>query len=127
MDTTQYTPVELAEILDNTVFGASTGALSLLDEVTLKWATVHPELDVAQREFALARGGWWPGDPRRDTPEAWARVVGAAAALAEQMRQYGDERLPVCGRPDQWGGECRGVALANGRCTYGSYSHPDES
>lgn len=120
----KYTADELARILKNVVFGASTGALSLLDDATMKWAQLHPELGPKQREFDKARRGWWPGDPWRDTPEAWVAVVLSAGELGEQLRVYGDEKLPLCGRPSVFGPQCKAVRL-DGRCSYGEDTHTD--
>lgn len=124
MNAMKYTADELGQVLRNMVFGMNTGGLSQLDEATMKWALVHPELSDRQRKFADARHGWWPGDPRRDTPEAWHLVVVTAIDLGERIRTYGDEVLPLCGRPSVYGPQCRAVVVG-GKCSYGEDTHTD--
>lgn len=122
----ETTAKEIASMLQNMATAEPppmTGALSLLDENTMKWAQVHPEVAVAQAKFAAARHSWWPGDPRRDTPEALTTVRFTALTLAAALAPYGDEKLPLCGRPSVYG-PCRAVVL-DGECTYGTMAHPE--
>lgn len=124
-----HTAAEIARILRDLVNNPHppmTGALSLLEENTMKWADVHPELGTIQHEFRDARARWWPGDPRRDTPEALLRVRHAASALAGALVSYGSETLPLCGHPSVFGPSCRAVVL-DGECTYGTMAHPEET
>lgn len=115
---------ELAAMLDDLILGSvPTGALSMLDEAALSWTSVHPQLKSAHREFSSARSVWWPTTSARGTSDAWAQVVRTARELANGLRQYGDETLPLCGRPSVYGSVCSGVVTADGTCSYGEDSH----
>lgn len=122
----EWSAAMAADCLRNMIYGLPpTGALSLLDEHTLKWSRVHPEIAEAQRAFSAARHGWWPDDPRRNSLAALSAVITAAFTLAEVLAPFGDETLPLCGRPSVYGPECRGVKRPDGTCTYGEDSHTD--
>ena len=121
------TAAEIAHMLTNLMRMPSeyTGPFSQLDEITSKWARVHPELAEKQREFSQARAMWWPSDPRRNSPMNYTRLLATGMRLAELMVKWGDERLTLCGRPSVYSGACRGVKLADGTCSYGPDSHTD--
>jgi hypothetical protein len=93
-----------------------TGALSLLDEATLRWTSRHPETSTPQNEFSAARYRHKAAiSGRRSNPEqAWADVVTAAGTLAGALRPYGDEQLQFCGQRSVYG-TCHGL-VHDGPC-----------
>lgn len=126
MHPSEYSARQIRDALNNPIFGTSTGALSLLHDTLSKWALIHPELRAEVDAFGQARHGWWPGDPRRDTPSAWTRVVTTGLCVADRMATYQDERLVLCGRPSVYDSSCQAVMLPVGVCSYGPSAHPEE-
>ncbi|WP_327066829.1 hypothetical protein [Kitasatospora sp. NBC_01302] len=94
-----------------------TGALSMLDEATLRWTLRHPVLSAPQNAFSQARYRQKPtlANQGRDQQQAWADVVTAAEALALALRPYGDEQLQFCGVRSVYG-TCHGL-VHDGPCT----------
>jgi hypothetical protein len=96
----------------------ATGSLSQLDEATLAYGSLFPEIDPVQRAFADARHAHmrsYRTAVGNYSDEAWDRAVVAAEALADALEPLGGYRIARCKRPDPWGicnlplrdGECR--------------------
>jgi hypothetical protein len=88
-----------------------TGALSLLDEATLRWTGRHPELRAPQQAFATARSRQKRGGI---SDSDWPNVVSTAETLAQALRPYGNERLQFCGQRSVYG-TCHGL-VHDGPC-----------
>ena len=80
-----------AEIADMLCFaaahGASSGALSMLDEAALAFRT-RPGVGPALHEFSAARFAYQRNDA------GWPAAAGAALRLADVLRPLGDEQVP---------------------------------
>jgi hypothetical protein len=96
-----------------------TAAASMLDEATIAFGRLNPELAAAQREFAAARyvhkRSYATGSGTYGTAE-WNAVVEAGERLAVLLDQLGDTVIARCKRKAGWGtcnlpldqdGECR--------------------
>ena len=68
--------------------GASSGALSMLDEAALAFRA-HPGVSQALQAFSAARFAY-----QRDGDDSWPAVAVAARSLADALRPIGSERVP---------------------------------
>ena len=83
------TAAEIADMLSFAAAnGASSGALSMLDEGALAFRA-HPGVSPALQEFSAARFIY-----QRNGDSSWPAAAGAARRLAEILRPIGDERVP---------------------------------
>jgi hypothetical protein len=82
-----------AEVADMLRFaaerGASTGALSMLDEATLAFRQ-HPGVMPALQEFSAARFAY-----QRHGETGWQAVVEAARSLAAALEPLGEAQVPA--------------------------------
>lgn len=95
----------------------NTGGLSQLDEATMGYATVSPELADAHRAFAAARHRHKDSYRRHGafSDEAWAEAMDAAGRLADELHRLENFILPRCKREDRFG-TCNMPLPADGVC-----------
>lgn len=103
----------------------ATGSLSQLDEATLSFGALFPDIDPLQRAFADARHAHmrsWNTARQAYSDKAWERAVAAAEALADKLEPLGDWSVPRCKRQTEWG-TCN-LPLRDGECR-SSLGHTD--
>jgi hypothetical protein len=107
---------EALEVMDG--HPHNTGGLSMLDEATLAFGWLHPEVRPAQEGFAAARLAHKDSYRRYGhfTDESWQAAINAAHRLAEALRALGDTRIPRCKEPAEWG-DCNSILREDGTCT----------
>jgi hypothetical protein len=83
------TATEVAHLLCTAAAaGASTGALSMLDEAALAFRA-HPGVEPARQKFAEARFAY-----QREGDARWPETAEAALVLAAALRPLGEARVP---------------------------------
>jgi hypothetical protein len=111
---------ELADLLDDMErYPHNTGSLSMLDEATMAFGNVSPDLAGLQRAFADARYAHmrsYRTETGSYSGEAWDAAMTAAHSLAAALRELGNVRIARCKRQAGFGtcnlpldddGECR--------------------
>lgn len=84
-----HTAEEIADMLRfAAMHGASSGALSMLDEAALAFRR-HPDVTTALQEFSARRYAY-----QRFGDTAWPAAATAALSLADALRPAGTERVP---------------------------------
>ncbi|MEU5429787.1 hypothetical protein AB0H73_29925 [Streptomyces olivoreticuli] len=101
-----------------------TGAISLLDQASMRFAARYPSLADRQRAFSKARAVHWPYRGM----DNWAEVVKAGLELAAALRPLGSAVLDFC---DQlWEDHdypCPGVLDEQGACPFDHAHRADTS
>lgn len=121
------TAAELADMLDGMEdFPHNTGGLSMLDEATISFGRVSPDLQALQCALSRARYAHMQSyrtETGNYSAEAWHRAMIAAHSLADALRELGDMRIARCKRPARHG-TCDLPLNENGECT-SSLGHTD--
>ena len=119
------TAAELAtELVMSAATNQNTGLLSMLDEATFAFRGKSPEIDAAQRAFAMARldhMGSYRSALGDYSPKAWDKAAAAARNLAALLRPLGATRIARCKRMTGWG-TCNLPLDSDGVCRYSEHT-----
>lgn len=124
MDIKDLTAAELADALDGLRHEPhNTGWASMLDEATLAYRDLSPELSTHHAAYAQARMVHM-GSIRvlrdRYSDDDWSTLTAAAADLARALRPLGSFRVERCQRRTGWG-TCGLPLGTDGECRYAEH------